>query len=549
MKRVNRLSVAVLLFAGGGELALADPAVGQTIVLGPFTGVGASLHPANQAPFPIRYYGTDLGWSYEHRGELHFLFGDTAATEKGEVIEASSKSVYDDGFGTIDLEEWPDPARITPRNIPLIRLGQNPGTTEMSAINPGHAFESFKTPLGGFSNGRDEFALFYASKPQACRVDGECSHGFVCDAGLGYVGERPDTDKGLTLACIDGTPQCNAGTLFDAAGNPVSDSGFCADRSSGAWADTEVGRISGIALKNLVSIRSTSDPRRYTTIREWMTSKFANVTPRTVADFVPARGSGRDRQDYRIAAGSGRNQRVFLWGRPGFVGVARRGRPLGLYFAYADMPAGSDARFELNYYTGTNGEGIPQFSRNERDAAPVDLDSRRDGIQTDELHDVVDQMSVSWVEPLGRWLMLYGGGMINLPTPIAPQCGVLEFFARSECKDVVIGNGAVRMRTAGDPWGPWSPPQEVLIGGDPAKSPPEGQYAPGGVLHHPDCVGSTCAPHTAWDGVNPREYGFLYGVNIIEQWTTPAGKGVDIIWNASTWDPYRVVLLRTHIER
>ena len=27
-------------------------------------------------------------------------------------------------------------------------------------------------------------------------------------------------------------------------------------------------------------------------------------------------------------------QRVFLWGRPGFVGVAAKGRTLGVYFAY-----------------------------------------------------------------------------------------------------------------------------------------------------------------------------------------------------------------------
>jgi hypothetical protein len=161
----------------------------------------------------------------------------------------------------------------------------------------------------------------------------------------------------------------------------------------------------------------------------------------------------------------------------------------------------------------------------------------------------VDQVSVSWVEPLKKWVMLYGGGMITLPTPIAQKCGVLEFFTRGECKDVVIGNGAIRMRTADDPWGPWTPPQDVLVGGDPDKTPPEYQYAPGGVLRHPDCVDKSCAPHTNWDGVNPREYGFLYGANIIEQWTRPAGNGVDIIWNASTWDPYRVILLRTRIER
>jgi hypothetical protein len=549
MNRVVRGVCAGLLLATMQPLASADPTAGQTTVLGPFTGVGAALHPDNKSPLLIKYYGTDLGWSYEHRGQLHFLFGDSAATEKGELIEASSKSVYDDGFGTIELAKWPNPALITPQNIPLIKLGQNPGTTEMSAINPGHALESFKTPLGGISNGRDEFGLFYASKPQACRVSDDCSSGFVCDVGLGYLGERPDTDKGLTVGCVDGTQACNADTVFDSVGEPLAASGFCTDRSSSAWADTEVGRISGMGIKNLVGIRSTADPRRYTTIREWITNKFSNVTPRTVADFVPAHGSGRDRQDYRSATGTGGNQRVFLWGRPGFVGVGARGRTLGLYFAYADMPAGGDAPFDLHYYTGIDAKGVPQFSRNEQDAAAADLDSRRDGVQAEEPYDVVDQVSVSWVEPLKKWVMLYGGGMITLPTPIAQKCGVLEFFTRGECKDVVIGNGAIRMRTADDPWGPWTPPQDVLVGGDPDKTPPEYQYAPGGVLRHPDCVDKSCAPHTNWDGVNPREYGFLYGANIIEQWTRPAGNGVDIIWNASTWDPYRVILLRTRIER
>jgi hypothetical protein len=542
-------STAAILIAVTAPTALADPSAGQTTVLGPFTGVDAPLHPANQSPQLIKYYGTDLGWSYAHGGQLHFLFGDTAATEKGEVIEASSKAVYDDGFGTIDLKDWPDPAAITPQNIPRIRLGQNAGSNEMSAINPGHALEQFKTPLGGFSNGRHEFALFFTSKPQACRLDSDCSDGFECDAGLGYVGERPDTDKGATFGCIDGSTACNADTLFDASGKPVPDSGFCTDPSSSAWADTDVGRISGMSVKNLVSIRSTADPRRYTTIREWMTNKFLNVTPRTAADFVPARGAGHARQDYRGATAAGGNQRVLLWGRPGFIGVGARGRALGLYFAYADMPTGDDSKFELNYYTGTDAKGVSQFSRNERDAAAADLDSRREGIQAEEPYDIVDHMSLSWVEPLQKWVMLYGGGMVRLPTQILPQCGVLELFTRSECKDVVVGNGAIRMQTADDPWGPWSPPQDVFVGGDPDKKPPEHQFAPGGVLHHPDCTAKTCAPATNWEGVDPREYGFLYGVNIIEQWTRPAGNGVDIIWNASTWDPYRVILLRTRIER
>ena len=95
---------------------------------------------------------------------------------------------------------------ITPSNIPRIRLGQNAGTSEVSAINVGRAMESFKTPLGGFSNGEREFGIFFSSKQMGCQADGACSGGFACDAGLGFLGERYDNDKGQTVACIDGRP-------------------------------------------------------------------------------------------------------------------------------------------------------------------------------------------------------------------------------------------------------------------------------------------------------------------------------------------------------
>ncbi len=524
------------------------PTVAETTILGPFTGPYARLHPANVSPLQVAYYGTDLGYSYQHGNRLHFLFGDTAASEKGEPIEASSKGLVDDSFGTIELAEWPDPALITPSNIPLVRLGQNPGTTEVSAINLGRPMESFKTPLGGFSNGQHEFGIFYFSKQQGCRTNADCGNDLVCDAGLGYVGKRYDNEKGLTFACIDTAPGCNAETMTQTGSGQAAGSGFCTDPSSSAWADTAVGRTSGVAVKNLIGVRDAQDPRRYGDIKEWLTNKFSNVTPRTVRDFIPARGSGHVNQDYRIAEGAGANQRVFLWGRPGFVGVKARGRSLGLYFAYADMPAGAGVDWNPHYYSGLDAKGIPQFSSHERDAVAVDLDSTQAGVQPVEQYDITDQMTLSWVEPLHKWVMLYGGGLINQPSPLLPICGLLQLFAGSECTDVVIGDGAIRMRTADDPWGPWTSPQDVLVGGDPQKRPLEGQYAPGWIMHHPECVQETCAGSTDWEGIDPREYGFLYGVNIIEQWTRPAGKGVDLIWNLSTWDPYRIVLLRTRIN-
>ncbi len=144
--------------------------------------------------------------------------------------------------------------------------------------------------------------------------------------------------------------------------------------------------------------------------------------------------------------------------------------------------------------------------------------------------------------------MFYGGGLTNISYPPALiDCGILELFTGRDCLKVDMGNGAFRMRTADKPWGPWSPPQDIIVGGDPAV-PGSGQYGEGGMLRHPSCTSDDCAPHTPARDVNEKEYGFFYSANIIEQWTTPVGDSVDVIWNASTWDPYRVILLRTRID-
>jgi hypothetical protein len=525
------------------SVVAAAPRPGSTEVLGPFVGFDAQLHPDNQKPHPIAYTGTDLGWTYSHGGKIHFLFGDTHAGEKGEPISR----VHDDTFGTIDLADWPDPGRIARGNVPVVRLGQDAGSSQASGIDPGQPMEGLKTPLGGFSNGTREFGLFITGKPQVCSKDAECSKGFSCDAGVGFIGVRPDIQPGLTLPCSDDAAACQRDTQFDTRGAPVAGSGLCTDRTSTIWSDTDFGRVGAYAIRQVVGVRSESDPRRYTDIREWLTNKFTNPAVRTVADFVPARGSGRARQDYRPAGNAGANRRVFLWGRPGFIGVNAKNSTLGLYFAYVDMPAGPGFDWDVNYYTGTGADGAPRFSREQREAAAVDLDASEVGIQPQEIHDIVQHMSIAWVEPLGKWVMFYGGGISKFPIPqLLPRCGTLQIFARTDCDSVVVGNGAIRMRTADDPWGPWTPPQDVFVGGDPEQRPVADQYGTGGVLHHPACTGDGCQAPSEY--MLKGDYGWLYGANIIEEWIRPAGNGVDLIWNASTWDPYRVILLRTRID-
>jgi hypothetical protein len=528
---------------------MSAPRATATEVLGPFTGLGAKLHPDNVAPHPVDYYGTDLGFSYVHGGRLHFLFGDTW-TIPGGVSASAPPREQDDMYAWIDEADWPDPATVSSANMPLLRLGQEPDSSRLHGIDPGFVMDGLKTPEAGFSSGEREFAILILSKPQACTTDAECGAELTCDTGLGFFGVPSTQQQGLTLACMEGSPNCVADTQLDDAGRPVPGSGFCVDHTSSAYADTGAGRVSSLAFRQRIGLRDEAEPWRYRTVEDWLTTKFINTATRTVSRFDPATAAANRSRDYPEPTAAGADQRVLLWGRPGFIGVNATGRPMNLYFAWANLPRAPDFDWTLHYYTGVDAAGVPQFSEREHDAAPVDLDSTTAGDQPREVNDVIQHMSVAWVEQLGKWVMLYGGGIVTTPIPAFGwnECGILEVFVPGECKQISMGDGAIYLRTADDPWGPWSPPQKVIAGGDPAV-PGSGQYGPGGMLFHYNCSDPACAPSTAiLPDLRERGYGWLYGANIIVPWIRPAGAGVDILWNASTWDPYRVIMLRTRIE-
>jgi len=530
--------------------SFAAPTVGTTTVLGSFTGTGATLHADNVSPNLIQWYGTDLGFTYTHAGKIQFLFGDSWRDSTGLPIQSTTSGLYDDGFGSVDLSVYGTPSAFTPASRPLIKLGQNAGTVHAAAINPGVVLDIGKTPLGGFSNGSREFGVFTTTKPQGCLTNSDCtaiSAGLTCDTGLGFWGAEYFTPEGFTGGCIDGQFGCLNDTMANIFGFPIPGTGFCRDTTSSVYAATPGGRLAAVAAMVRVGIRSTTDARSYTNNKQLLSNKFYNQTVATVQSFVPANGAGYLNQNYNVATGSGAQQRVLLWGRPGFIGIGSASRSLGLYFAYVNMPTGSSFTWTINYYTGTVG-GIPQFSTNQQNAVALDLNSTTAGVQAAETHDVVNQASVMWVDHLHKWVMFYGGGMSNLPVFGFPTCGVLELFTGPDCTSVVLGNGAVRMRTADDPWGPWTPPQDVLVGGVPSATPLQGQYVAGGMLRHPSCVGATCAPHSPGVAYAANEYGFLYGANLVQSWITPVGASVDVIWNASSWDPYRVALFRTRIN-
>ena len=545
------LSVSALCITFGTQ---AEPTVGETIFLGPFAGLGAKVHPANQSPKPVLFYGTDLGYSYVHDNKVHFLFGDSvgAPAALAPIELQSSGWNHDDAFGWVDINEYPDASKFSPDNLPVLRMGQNEGTDEASAIDPGFTSDLLKTPEAGFSNGTREFIIFFSGTNQVCATDNDCANHLQCDTGFGYSGVVPGDRLGISWACRDGQENCNSNTMdVDLEGNRTA-SGMCYDSTSSVYSSSLAGNISAISWRQRIGIRSLEDPRKYKSIGDWDTTKYYNATVSTVEKFVPEQEP--DQQNYTAAtlakdANAAAQQKVLVWGRPGFIGVGKNSRDLGLYFGYADMPVDESSTWTMNFFTGVDSNGIPQFSDNEREAIPVDLDSTQAGNQPQEVHDITGQMSIAWVEQLNKWIMFYGGGISNSAQFGESDCGLLGNFARDECQDVDIGNGAVRMRSADNPWGPWTPPQDVFVGGD-YKIPGSGQFGVGGILYHPECKEEGCAPHSDLPVFDrTKEYGYMYAPTIVEPWIVSKDDGVDVIWNVSTWNPYRVVLMRTHIRK
>jgi hypothetical protein len=282
----------------------------------------------------------------------------------------------------------------------------------------------------------------------------------------------------------------------------------------------------------------------------WPTNKFINPAIRTVKKFDPAANpSDSTKHDYRVADGATpTTEKVFLWGRPNFEGIKLFGRDLGLYFAYVDMPtykANGAIGWKPQYFKGMV-SGKPTFSENPAEAKALNLN----GWPTPETEqwDVTNQMSISWVAPLNKWVMLYGGGTNFLLDFLAG--GLNALFVQLDPEN------AIHARFADHPWGPWSAPQQVLRAGDPNLIPPlpPSEYGAFGIMHHDWCVPlAWCVGGELTPAYAVTPWGFLYAPVIVDEWTTeragPFGtKQADIYWHVSTWDPYQTVLLRTRIR-
>jgi hypothetical protein len=572
---------------------------------------GRMYTPANTQS-PNNFYGTDLGITFKHKGQLRILFGDTTSDGCGTRIGAASPavpgdptgdqctelrganwfSVSDDASGLICLESaasgpCANGAPLFPNglaayfyvgghgfggrsefatSIPWQRAapplnffvdGSN-RAAGMSIFRNGTEFVrmgSGATPLAGFSNYPSStapvpataaaFAIVTTNTYVSCSSNAQCAP-FVCDLNLGL---KPFED--FSVPCVS--------PLLELGCQRTTGVGLCVDPGSsvhGASPTSEGRRFSVVhrlQVGNSLAPAGNEFPTVYAT-RDWLTNRFSNSTVATVESFNP---SSPGTNDYRPANGLSpmANEKVLIWGRPTFVGNRTAGRDAKLYFAYVNMPAYSgtgDIGWNVQYFKGLSSTGIPQFDSNPTTAVPLKLNSA--GTSTTEAWDLVGQMSVSWVPALQKWVMFYGGDsfpdftnpLLN-HTALSAVAGV--FGVEDVSRLVYHPYGSISVRFADQPWGPWSAPRDLF-----PKDLAEHwlQYSLDGARRNPDCTDpARCVHHEAAAG-NYVRYGFLYGPNIIDEWTvdqsTPGQPAVDIFWNVSTFDPYQVLLMRTRLR-
>ncbi|HKU38605.1 MAG TPA: hypothetical protein VJR89_10675 [Polyangiales bacterium] len=561
------LAVATTLTAASGVHAQPRALDTQAIA----TVVGRYAAPERKA---AGVYGSDLGWTFQHKGRLWVMFGDTWQDDvQGKRDMGVRDPVFgfpaaDDALGFISLSPnggFPDGAAVeaflaaqpAPQGLewrtpsPTIEFARlnNDSTSlagPMRPVRDGLEMTSTpaQTPVAGFSNARSgtasgAFGIFLQNEKLLCGDSGKsCSKGYECATDIGVCiaevdGKVMDGPLPFAQPCVLGgelhEPSC---VRCDAV--PWFHGGMCVDKGSSVHDETEVGRTAAVVRIHQVGNARENNPLQFDS-QNWITQRFFNPAVRTVSDFVASRANGAG-NDYRIADGvNPEREGVFIWGRPNFGGSLAAGRDAQLYLAWVPMPSYSrNGRFawQPEYFKEVDASGRPVFVKgDEREAKPLDLDAAQPGVQPEEQLDVVGQMTVAWLPNLKRWIMLYGGGM-------NPAFGELIFgtqpFDASKA-------GPIYVRYAEHPWGPWTAPEPLL---DPRTSDLAG---PGGIMFSPQCGGgSDCAqPEAAW----PTHLGSLYGPDVIDPWTTAHPDGTtDIYWHVSTWNPYQVLLMRTTLR-
>jgi hypothetical protein len=442
---------------------------------------------------PVKVFGTDLGWTYEHNGTVTMIFGDS-----WQRIDICPLQPSDDSLATLAVppNDWPGysaHASLPDSQCPELTFALDAKGTSFAPIEL-KRWDGVAVPLGpnqtpvtAFHDGQREWALFIVAGGQVCsRAD--AMNGATCPTT--YSAQAADLVCGL----LGALPLCH---------DPTS-----TKRDAGTQA-------------YYLHIAERTGPTSYVTRAMFLTNKYLNITARAVRAFDP---SNPQRNDYTPGTGA-----LLMWGRPGFDELSHDGEAPP-YFMYHSLPfqlAGDRITFEPRYLRNVSG-GVPSFSTSQAEATPL---------YTGEF-EPVNHAAVSYLGQLERWLMVYGGNSVDF---------VNQDGTAGQTQPIP---GALYARFSTQPWGPWSNPEPILTEEQVAQDMVCGKRAPAGCLPPPTPrIRPACI-----EAADPHGGGALYGANIIDTMTrssraeTGRGPAVDVFWNVSTWHPYSVVLVKTHIE-
>ncbi|HMJ12792.1 MAG TPA: hypothetical protein VK524_15325 [Polyangiaceae bacterium] len=577
-------------------------------------------------------YGTDLGFSVKQPGSerLSLLFGDTIAKPvegceypvfRSDDLQGSLPAVRPAGLGAgpptgehaaaCQKFEYRVKEQSDPTTWERIRLFANTSGKEAALMDTG----VLRTPVTAFSDGQAVFAVFIRSDPAYCKAAGDCPAGMSCSKEPGFRGKAPGvcanppvgfTSDPTPTFCRDGSEcgpllkckELERGVCMASAPYPTraQDSTLAP-----SWYQKDPRQA---VAKTMYLARALwpERPADYAVVQRFVTNRFVNVASRTIAHFD---AEHPEKNDYRPG-----NHTLLMWGRPAFVGAGgMQSLPFLLYAPIAALSGtgGQGTRFEPRFFAGFDVAGKARWSERESDAQPlygteadVTVGPAPDGgARPQRMHwqepefDYVNQMSVSYVAPLQRWVMFYGGDVPGFMV-MTPESGKAQepIYAQP-------APGAIHMRRARHPWGRltrdrptkegWSSPEPVLtrqqasrfmVCGDANEKLMPGcieDSDPHGPFEVFRSIGRLASRHSLGEFLNKagsciagdvaqkvggalddNRMGRLYGANIIEEWTEDvtdrvtlkAGetRAADVYWNASTWNPYQVVLVKSELR-
>lgn len=573
-------------------------------------------------------FGTDLGYEAplpagnDHASdELMLLFGDTYAQPTQDCQYPRLKQ--DDLAARIPRRR---PQSLMP-GAPAGKSGQNAACdslrysfedpNEPTGWRPIRVFPDAKndeperaldtglnrTPITAWGDGAHSFAIFYAGGVPRCGSNADCPQATTCSKDGAYAFPRIGgcmphisfTSDAPPALCLNDDDCSGIGVCNDLdEGVCIADEPFVVHRDGQALSPDWYKRDprDGLARQMLVASAFWPErPENYAVGARYLSTKFINVTGRTVKHFDPDNPKDND-----YSPGF---ETLLLWGRQSFTGHdGYQTLPFLLYQPLADfIDDQGNIHWAPRYFAGYGPDGKPSWTDHEADARPIyGIDDNLAQTQQGQWKwqwdhpefDYVNQMSVSYQQPLGRWIMIYGG---ESPHELDP--GKQGLPKRTHPQSVP---GAVYLRSSVHPWGRatasdpkrdgYGAPRPMLTtamvsehlacGGD---KPALGECNPDLPQHRSDlldalgsavtdfsfsdvldaaakCSVGAEALDTVYSGYDKS--GHLYGAAIIQGWSHEVSdalpdlqsgdRAVELYWNVSTWNPYQALLMKTQLR-